>query len=254
MAPYAARGARLPRFFVHPDAFEGERVRLRGAAAHQLRRVLRIRPGERIVLLDNTGQEFETVLDAVEADACDGHIVAQRPSSNEPRMRLTLYAALLKHDKFEWVLQKGVELGVAAFQPVVTERCVAGEVRQHRLERWQRIVREAAEQSERGLIPRLAASRGFAAAVAQAAQAGLSLISYEEEHVRSLRVALREQFDPATVVNLFIGPEGGFSPAEIELARSQGVLPVTLGPRILRAETASLAAAAAVLSECGDMG
>ena len=252
MAQAAARPARLPRFFVSPDTFLGERVRLRGAAAHQLRHVLRVRPGERIVLLDDTGQEFETELDAVEADACEGHVVAQRRSPNEPRVRLTLYAALLKHDKFEWVLQKGVELGVAAFQPVVTERCVAGEARPHRLERWRRIVREAAEQSERGLIPPLAASLGFAAAVAQAAQAGLSLIPYEEEHVRSLRAVLRAQ-PPATVFNLFIGPEGGFTPAEIELARSQGVLPVTLGPRILRAETASLAAAAAILYEYGEL-
>ncbi len=254
MAQDAARRARPPRFFVPPDTFEGERVSLRGAAAHQLRHVLRVRPGERIVLLDNTGQEFETVLDTVSADACEGSIVAQHPSPNEPRVRLTLYVALLKHDKFEWVLQKGVELGVAAFQPMLTERCVAGEVRPHRLERWQRIVREAAEQSERGLIPPVAASLGFAAAVAQAAQAGLSLIPYEEEHGRSLRAVLREQFDPDTFVNLFIGPEGGFAPAEIALARLRDVLTVTLGPRVLRAETASLAAASAVLYEYGEMG
>jgi 16S rRNA (uracil1498-N3)-methyltransferase len=253
MAQDAARGARLPRFFVPPDTFEGERVRLRGEAAHRLRHVLRVRPGERFVLLDNTGQEFETVLDTVSGDGCEGHVVAQRPSPNEPRVRLTLYAALLKHDKFEWVLQKGVELGVAAFQPVLTERCVAGEVRLPRLERWQRIVREAAEQSERGLIPPLAAPLGFAAAVTQAAQAGLALIPYEEEHGRSLRAVLREQ-EPARLVNLFIGPEGGFTPGEIELARSHGVLPVTLGPRILRAETASLAAAAVVLFEYGELG
>lgn len=253
MAPDAARGARLPRFFVPPETFEGVRVWLRGEAAHQLRHVLRIRPGERIVLLDNTGQEFETVLDTVSGDACEGRIVAQRPSLNEPRVRLTLYAALLKHDKFEWVLQKGVELGVAAFQPVLTKRCMSDEPRPHRLERWQRIVREAAEQSERGLIPLLAAPLGFAAAVTQAAQAGLALIPYEGEHGRSLRAVLGEH-EPATLVSLFIGPEGGFTPGEIELARSHAVLPVTLGPRILRAETAGLAAAAAVLFAYGELG
>jgi len=135
---------------------------------------------------------------------------------------------------------------------VVTEHCVAGEVRQQRLERWRRIVREAAEQSERGLIPPLAASVDFASAVAQAAQSGLSLIPYEEEQERTLRGGLRAQ-PPATVFNLFIGPEGGFTAAEVELARAQGMLPVTLGPRILRAETASLAAAAAILYESGEL-
>ena len=253
MAPVAAHGSRPPRFFVPPDSFAGERVTLRGAPAHQLRHVLRLRPGESIVLLDNTGREYETVLDSVAADVCVGHIVAQRTSPNEPRVRLTLYAALLKHDKFEWFLQKGVELGVAAFQPVFTERCVAGDGGAHKFERWQRIVREAAEQSERGLIPLLAPALYFAEAISQAAQAGLSLIPYEEETACSLRSVLHQHAAPTTI-NLFIGPEGGFTPAEIELARSHNILPVTLGPRILRAETASLAAAAAVFYHFDEWG
>jgi 16S rRNA (uracil1498-N3)-methyltransferase len=253
MAQNLVRSPRPPRFFVPPEVFDGERVTLRGATAHQVRHVLRIRTGERIVLLDNMGWEFETQLETVGTQTCAGHIVARRRAANEPRVRLTLYAALLKHDKFEWVLQKGVELGVAAFQPVVSERCVGGEGAAQKRERWQRIVREAAEQSERGVIPLLAAPLPLADAVSHAVQCGLSLIPYEEEHARSLRVVLREQ-PRATAINLFIGPEGGFSPGEIELARANEVIPVTLGPRILRAETAGVVAAAAVLYEYGEMG
>lgn len=244
----AAPGPRLPRFFVPPESFASGRVTLRGAHAHQLRHVLRLRPGERVILLDNSGLEYEVLLDALSPDECAAHVVAQRPSPNEPRLRLTLYAALLKHDKFEWLLQKGVELGVAAFQPLVTERCVAGEVGSSRLERWQRIVVEAAEQSERGLIPALAPAQPFSVSVAQAAAAGLSLIPYEDEHACSLRSVLRRHMG-LPFLNLFIGPEGGFTPAEIDLARSHAILPVTLGPRILRAETAALAASASAFYE-----
>jgi 16S rRNA (uracil1498-N3)-methyltransferase len=253
MTQALVRGPRLPRFFVPPAAIDGRRVSLRGPAAHQLRHVLRVRPGDEIMLLDNTGWEFETVVETVGAESCAGRIVGQHPSSNEPRVRLTLYAALLKHDKFEWVLQKGVELGVAAFQPVSSARCVGVEASSQKLERWRRIVREAAEQSERGVIPLLAAPLPLAEAVAQAAHRGLSLIPFEEERILSLRAALRAQ-PLAEAVSLFIGPEGGFSPAEIELARAHQVVPVALGLRILRAETASLAAVAAVMYEYGEMG
>ena len=252
MSAPAASGPRPPRFFVPPESFVDGRASLRGALAHQLRHVLRLRPGERIILLDDTGIEYETVLDTVSADQCEGRIVAQRTSPGEPQLRLTLCAALLKQDKFEWLLQKGVELGVAAFQPLVTERCVAGEVGASRLERWRRIVVEAAEQSERGRIPVLTTVQTFGGAIVRAAQSALALIAYEGERDQTLQAVLRAHAAPSpTAINFFVGPEGGFAPAEIELARAHGVVPVTLGPRILRGETASLAAAAAIFYELG---
>jgi 16S rRNA (uracil1498-N3)-methyltransferase len=120
------------------------------------------------------------------------------------------------------------------------------------LERWQRIVREAAEQSERGIIPALAATLPFATALEALDTSPLSLIPYEEEHARSLRAVLAAQTG-IRHVNLFIGPEGGFTASEIALAQSRGALPVRLGPRVLRAETAGLAAAAAILYALGEM-
>jgi len=249
---------RLPRFFITPDSVRGEHITLHDSIAHQIQRVLRLRAGERIVVLDNSGAEFEVELLSVRSDEVTGRLIARTTSRTEPRVRITLYQALLKLDKFEWVLQKATEIGIAAFTPIVTERVARDDVSAKKMERWQRIVREAAEQSERGMIPPLREPINFAEAIRAIALDALSLIPYEEEHTTSLRTVLRKDLtgfqNPSGLrIHLFIGPEGGFSAAEIELAKRHHVIPVTLGPRILRAETAGLVAASAILYELGDL-
>jgi len=232
---------------------------LEESVAHQIQHVLRLRAGQHVVVLDNSGAEYEVELEAATGGAMSGRIVARRPAGGEPRVRITLYQALLKLDKFEWLLQKGTEVGVAAFQPIVSARVVRAEVKPHRLERWQRIVREAAEQSERGIIPPLAEPMTFEQAVENVGRDALAIIPYEEERTRSLRDVLRGKDltgleDPSGLsIHLFIGPEGGFTLDEIEFAIQHRVIPLTLGPRILRAETAGLVAASAILYECGDL-
>ena len=242
----------MPRFFVTPSAIGGESATLDGAVAHQVRSVLRMRVGERVVLLDNSGQEFVVELGETAGREIDGHVVESRPSPAEPRVRLTLYPGLLKGDKFEWLLQKGTELGVAAFQPVLCERSVRTGAGEQKSERWQRIVREAAEQSERGIVPSLGGTIPFSAALDKLSPDALTLIPYEEEHALSLRAALSAH-PAASHVNLLIGPEGGFTTEEVAAAQAHGAIAVTLGPRILRAETASLAAAAVVMVALGQM-
>ncbi len=244
---------RLHRFFVSPDSIHNDRATLGGSLVHQLRNVLHLRAGERVVLLDNSGWEFEVELESVNAAEVSGRVVDKRPSLHEPRVTLVLFQALLKADKFEWVLQKGTELGIAAFMPLVSERVVRDEVSAKKMKRWQRIVREAAEQSERAIVPQIKAPIAFADAVQSAMRDGLSLILYEAERGESLRAHLQNHRD-AQRINLFIGPEGGFSADEIASAKQQRVTPVTLGPRILRAETAGLVAASAILYELGEMG
>jgi 16S rRNA (uracil1498-N3)-methyltransferase len=161
---------------------------------------------------------------------------------------------LLKAQKFEWVLQKGTELGIAGFVPVLSSRSIIGsvqDVRDAKLERWQRIIAEAAEQSGRAVLPSLAGPMAFKPACQAAAQQGLALIPWEEERVYRLRQALDAS---PKHISLLIGPEGGFAAEEVATAREAGVVPVTLGPRILRAETAGLAAATAILYALGDFG
>ncbi|MBI1800063.1 MAG: 16S rRNA (uracil(1498)-N(3))-methyltransferase, partial [Chloroflexi bacterium] len=237
-----------PRFFISPDSLRHERVTLDAVVAHQVRHVLRLQAGDTILLLDNSGWEFEVELEAVGHDAVSGRVVDRRLAGGEPRLRLTLYQALLKADKFEWVLQKGTELGIAVFRPVLAEHCVRGDVSEGRMERWRRIVQEAAEQSRRGRVPSLHEPVSFAQAAQEAGQSGLSLIAHEQERGQSLRAWLSAH-KAAPSLALFVGPEGGFSAGEMALAAQHGLAAVSLGPRILRAETAGLVAASAIFYE-----
>ncbi len=240
----------MHRFFVPPQAFEGGELAFPEQQAHQIHSVLRLRPGETIVALDNSGREYQVELIRVAREGVRGRVVQVDDSTREPHTELVLYQSLLKADKFEWVLQKGTELGIAAFVPLVTTRVIAAEVGRTKRVRWERILVEAAEQSGRSKIPFLADPQELEEAVcAQAPAEATRLIPWEEERNVDLRTALR----PTGPVHLFIGPEGGLTAEEIEMARAQGVQPITLGRRILRAETAGLVAASAIFYARGEM-
>lgn len=241
----------MHRFFVEPTAIQGKRVRFAAAQAHQLRDVLRMRDGQELLVLDNTGNEYRVILAQMTRDGAQGEIVEERAAVGEPRTRVILYQALLKADKLEWVLQKGTEIGIAAFTPLSSERSVP-DVGKNKFARWGQIVTEAAEQAGRGKIPPLNPHLPLAAAL-KAAQTsgGLILMPWEQELTRDLKSAL--DASDAMSIHLFIGPEGGWTAQEVELAQAHGALSVTLGPRILRAETAGLAAASAIFYARGDL-
>jgi 16S rRNA (uracil1498-N3)-methyltransferase len=249
----------MHRFFVPPDWLEEDKVTIVGSLVHQIRNVLRLEPGDHIVVLDNSGWEREVEIARVGKEHVSGQIVDKRLASSEPRTKITLYQSVLKGRRFAFALQKGTELGIVEFVPLISDRCViAGldDVDKKR-ERWQRIILEAAEQSRRGKLPSLRPAMLFHPACESARQGGLSLIPWEEAHdtegAASLRSVLEGAEQPPFSVNLFVGPEGGFTPDEVKLARQYGFIPISLGPRILRAETAGLVTAAAILYELGDL-
>ena len=254
----------MHRFFVSPDTFERQPVVLTGDQAHQVRRVLRMRLGERAVLLDGRGWAYEGLLIAVN-DADVRFQVSQRwQESGEPRTQITLLQAVLKGERFGWVLQKGTEVGVSAFMPVICERNVVDDMEaiEDKRERWERIIQEAAEQSGRAFLPQLLPAQLFQ----QAAQPGLltngagaspplRLMLWEGEKEASLSDTLTGcNFASGARIQVLIGPEGGFTEEEVRLARSYGIRTITLGPRILRADTAGVVAAAIILHEAGEMG
>lgn len=253
----------MHRFFISPGSLRGNTVTFSGPQAHQLARVLRMQPGERLIVLDDSGSEYEVQLVAVEPNEARGEIVGRQPAAGEPRTRITLYQSVLKGDHFELVLEKGTELGIVEFVPLLSERAIIRdrEAVAKKRPRWEAIVQEAAEQSRRGRRPSVRPLLSFPEACLEVGRAtGLKLIPWEEEGQSSLRAALRAESRPApgkvkaaVAVHLFIGPEGGFTRDEVSLARGYGLVPVTLGPRILRAETAGLVAAAAILYELGDL-
>ena len=225
----------MHRFFVHPDTLRSERFPIPAAIAHQVRRVLRLRDGERIVLLGGDGGEVVCRMDGSELV-----VEERRPASGEPRHRLTICQALIKGDGLDRVVEHGTEVGVAAFHLVVTARCVVRGLSDRRLERLRTIAREAAEQSERGIVPEVVAPRPLASVFSAA-----SVLLFERHEGARL-----SEMPPAQA--LIIGPEGGFAPGEVAAARDAGVSVASLGPRILRSETVALAAAVVVLSRAGE--
>jgi 16S rRNA (uracil1498-N3)-methyltransferase len=249
----------MQRFFIPPAWIRGNDVSVMGPQAHQIAHVLRMRPGDVVVFLDNSGWEIETRLSFVDSHAVRGTVVRRRLSTAEPHTKISLYQSVLKSNRLEYVLQKGTELGIVEFVPLLADRCVMSDLdaleRKH--ERWERIIQEAAEQSRRGRKPTLRSAALLPQACEQIARAGgLSLILWEGEEQLALHDLLRSPRMRAArpfIVNLIVGPEGGFTASEVDVARRYDVLPVHLGPRILRAETAGIVAAAVILYELGDM-
>jgi 16S rRNA (uracil1498-N3)-methyltransferase len=259
----------MHRFFVPSDSLQDDNLRLSGAVVHQIRNVLRLQPGDRIVVLDDSGWQYEVLLGSVETHEVCGRVERKSLSQSEPRAKITLYQSLLKGDKFEWVLQKGTELGIVEFVPIVANRCVIGsvdDVSDARLRRWRRIILEASEQSHRGRLPRLHEPLLFPRACERVRHADLALMPWEGEMMRPIRALLESPSPtPVTVqgetvilrrpfsISVFIGPEGGFTTYEVDQARRYGIIPVTLGPRILRAETAAVVASTIILYQLEDL-
>ncbi|WP_376796153.1 16S rRNA (uracil(1498)-N(3))-methyltransferase [Thermogemmatispora sp.] len=258
----------MHRFFVSPDVLAQasqsplRRLMLPAAVAHQVRDVLRLTPAEHVVLLDNSGDEIEARIVHAGRTGVEVEILERRRGSDESCLRLILYQGMLKSARFEWVLEKGTELGVSAFVPLRCQRSQAGleTLGPTKVQRWRRILQEAAEQCGRARIPDLLPACSLPQALAGLPADALKVMAWEQERKLSMRSALhsrRRQVRQALLrgpvtVALFIGPEGGLTPEEVALARQHGALIVSLGPRILRAETAALVAAANLLYEYED--
>ncbi|MEO6578693.1 MAG: RsmE family RNA methyltransferase [Candidatus Limnocylindria bacterium] len=225
----------MHRFFVDPSKMAGERFTLPDSIAHQVQSVLRLRDGDRLVLLPGDGTEAECVL---VAGSCE--VVDRRSPATEPRHRLIVVQALLKGDGLDEVIRHATEVGVAGFQLVVTERCVAREISALRLERLRAIARESAEQSERALVPWVAAPIPLESVL----EAGAVILAD-----RTAPVRLSEIAPPSAVI---IGPEGGWAVGELRGAGDANVALASLGPRILRSRSVASVAAGVILSRTGD--
>lgn len=246
----------MTRFFISSDQIKGDAVFLRGEDRHHLLNVLRQGPGAKITVLNGKGEEYLVKITAVTDDQVNGTVIKKVERQTEPRIKITLVQSLPKADKFEWILQKNTELGVSRFQPVFTERSnirLAPEARERKQERWKKIIREAAEQSGRQVIPALEPIRKWDEIIS-GFDDGLVLIPWENETTQSLKQVLESEKEIPKQVTVLIGPEGGFSIKEVEKAQSKGAVSVTLGPRILRTETAGLVVASALLYHFGDLG
>ena len=241
----------MHRFFVAPELVQqlDAIVTLPKELARQLRDVLHLQVGEQVALLDNSGDEILATIASVSKSAVDVRLVERRAGKSESPVRIILCQGLLKSARFEWVLEKGTELGVSVFFPILCRRSMAGleDAGTSKTQRWQRIIKEAAEQSGRARLPELLPIRPLTRALNDIPPGALALMPWEEERALMLRDALRSS-SPSTVI-IFIGPEGGLTAEEVKLAQRHGAQVVSLGSRILRAETAALATVASVMYE-----
>lgn len=243
----------MHRFFVNQDNIDRNKVSIEGDVARQIARVLRLSKGDLITIMDDSGWEFLVELDVIDPRKVSGTVEKKSRSSAEPKFPITLYQGILKGNKFDNVLQKGTELGVTRFVPVLCERsiprgtCASFD---RKLDRYRSIAREASELSYRGIVPSIGQTVLLEDAFKQST--GVRIILWEQEKVTGIIDHLEKDLDCYQGVSLFVGPEGGFANSEIQEAITYGLSTVSLGRRILRAETASLAALVLVLSHLGE--
>ncbi|GCE05447.1 16S rRNA (uracil(1498)-N(3))-methyltransferase [Dictyobacter aurantiacus] len=237
----------------------GETVALPDKLAHQVRDVLHITVGEQIVLFDNSGEEYVCSVTHNSRAGIEIQLDERRASNKEPEARVILCQGLLKSARFEFILEKGTELGVTSFVPTLCRRSMSGleEAGPKKLQRWERIIQEATEQCGRSRVPELQSIRPLMHTLNDIPDGALAIMPWEEEHAQSLYETLKQarrdwsqagRQDSISIV-IFIGPEGGLTTEEVTLARRAGVKIVTLGSRILRAETAALMTVANVMYE-----
>lgn len=241
----------MHRFFVTPNLLATTELSLPKNLAHQVRDVLHLAIGEQLLLLDNTGDEVLATVVKSNREGVDVQLLDRRTGKSAPTVRIILCQGLLKSARFEWVLEKGTELGVAVFAPTLYHRSMAGlqDTSPAKIQRWQRIIQEAAEQCGRSHLPELLPTRPLTQALNDIPPNALAIMPWEEEHSQSLHETLTSIAPQPVTVILFIGPEGGLTVEEAMLAQQHRVQVVTLGPLIMRAETAALAAVANIMYE-----
>ena len=238
----------MNRFFVPPECIDDHNVRLEEGLAHQICNVLRLKPQDLVVVLDNTGNEYIARLVEVNKKQVIGHIQERRPCTAEPTIRITLFQSMLKREKFEWVLQKSTELGVTRIVPVITARSLVQktEIKPAKMGRWKHIIREAAEQCARGRMPELAEPIPLAESFKRPLD--IRLMAVLGPDLRSIDECLSGVTAEGNKgVGLWIGPEGGFHPEEIDRAVNSGLSCIGLGPRTLRTETAAIVGCTLIL-------
>ena len=238
----------MPRFF--SEKVHGNQHIFEGNDARHIARSLRMKTGDKLTLCDSRGMDYECEIAAVTEDTVHLNIVSWSPSTSEPSIHVKLYQGLPKSDKLEWIIQKAVELGVTEIVPVVTARSIAkvDEKADKKRERWQKIALEAAGQCGRGIVPVVRSPLTWKQAIAELQKE--QVITFYEGGGKPLSQILKQDQKDCSII---IGPEGGFDLTEIEVLQDIGAKIATLGPRILRCETAPIAALSVIMQITGNL-
>lgn len=245
----------MRRFFLAHSIELDNRFAIEGQDARHIGQVLRLSVGDSIEIAGSCGQIGTAVIEKVELNKVTVHVTSLKAGGAEPPVSLILAQGLPKADKMDFIVQKAVELGVTSIIPMAAEQSVVrydAKKAAARVERWQAIAREAAKQAKRDIVPTVLPIQGLKQVLSGCSPGTVIVMLYEGQTPVSFRSLLSDC--AADSFLLLIGPEGGFSSDEVELCRQVGAQIVTLGPRILRTETASLAAISIIQYEYGDLG
>lgn len=229
----------MPRFFI--DKIEGESLEIVGEDARHIIKSLRMKEGEQLIICDKNKIEYTCEIKGIERDSVFLRVLNQSACKNEPPVEITLFQALPKGDKMEYIIQKSVEIGATEIVPILTSRCVSrpdDKSIQNKLIRWNKIAKEAAEQSHRGLIPRVQKLKSLNEVTSLLSDFDQSFVFYEKGGESLHKASLKD----SKKIAIIIGSEGGFEEKEVKELKDKGAKVSTLGNRILRTETASLVA------------
>lgn len=233
------------RFFVNSNEIFGDQVKFDSAQSHKIKHVLRLGNQDKVLVFDNSANEYSVEIIDAASPIITGRITEKFTKDIYPEIKISVYLSPLKKENFEWALQKCTEIGVFEFVPTVYSRTIVNyDLGNQRLIRWQRIITEASEQSRRTILPELINPMPYPEAIIRSRSLGFGIIPWESEKTMKILDVLKSatQNDKLSRCGLFIGPEGGITQDEINLAKQNGLMPVTLGKNILRAETAAIVA------------
>ena len=232
-------------FFVSSHQIMENNVTIEGTDVNHIRNVLRLKPGEIILISDETQTDYRCELSEITSDSVTASILSKEQNNHELPARIYLFQGLPKSDKMEWIIQKAVELGVYQIIPVSMKNCVVkldSKKADSKLRRWNAIAESAAKQSKRSMVPQITPVQTFSGAVSSYSFLSKNLMAYENARGMAATKEQMESIKPGMQIGIWIGPEGGFDPKEVELAIQHTILPISLGKRILRTETAGITA------------
>lgn len=248
----------MSKFFVNSEQIQGDLIKIINNDVKHIKKVLRLKQGDCIIVGDTLGKSYECEIIDIGQDEVITRVISENSDiNNEPPIDVRLYQGIAKGEKMDFIIQKCVELGIKTIVPVITQYTVVEIDKKNatkKLERWQKIAGEASKQCNRNLVPQIMMPQNLEECVSNLSSDDLSIVCYENEKNTGIKSTLNILQNKPKCINIFIGPEGGFSENEIKLLSSKDVQSVTLGPRILRTETAGLAALTIVMYELGDIG
>jgi len=248
-------GVQMSRYFINSTQITKNQITIIGEDYQHLKKVLRAVKGDFITVCCD-GFDYTTEISEISSNSISSIIIDKKKNLTEAALKVTLFQGLPKADKMELIVQKCIELGVNEIVPVITERCISkintSSDAQNKVSTWQKIALEAAKQCNRGIVPKIGIPIKFIEATLLASKMDLSVIPYEKESATGFNTVVSKCSDVVTA-SIFIGPEGGFTQQEIQFAESQNIRKISLGPRILRTETAGMVALSLMMYELGDV-